>query len=332
MRLRPGYDPVSLEGVPARRMPGVRIGRALALAVLLGATSAPPTASACSVCRCGDPTFNALGKEGFSARGFRAALDWERFEKEEGDPSVQSEVQVENRFTALASYGFGDRVMLFARAPYSVRNLTTTIPGDEPEVVHTHGLSDPEFYGQLRLWASHFNPKVGRRTSLSLVAGVKTPWGDNDVRQEGVRVDEHAQPGTGAMDALGSLALLYLIDRQSALFVSSAYRHTGTNAFGYRYGSSFMGNVAYEHKVGRLLDGVVELNFRHAAKDQVDAGGALDDDTGGSLLYLTPRLLVNLGSGLVLRAGAQIPIVRDLNGYQKEKAVVNIGVTYLFSH
>lgn len=310
-----------------------RFGLLLVLAATtLGLAAAPSVASACSICRCGDPTFNALGKEGFSARGFRAALDWERFDKEEGDPTVESEVQVENRFTALASYGFGDRLMVFARVPYSARDLTTTVPGDEPEIVHTQGFSDPELYGQLRLWASPFNPKVGRRASLSLVAGAKTPWGENDVRQDGVRVDEHAQPGTGSTDALGSLALLYLIDRQSALFVSSAYRHTGTNAFGYRYGSSFLGNVAFEHKLGRRLDGVVELNFRQAAKDQVDASGTLDDDTGGSLLYLTPRLLVNLGSGLVLRAAAQMPIVRDLNGYQKEKVVVNVGVTYLFSH
>jgi hypothetical protein len=315
-----------------RGTPGVRIGRALALVALLGTASGPPAAFACSICRCGDPTFNALGKEGFSARGFRAALDWERFDKEEGNPTVESEVQVESRFTALASYGFGDRLMVFARVPYSVRDLTTTVPGDEPESVHTQGSSDPELYAQLRLWASPFNPKVGRRASLSLVAGVKTPWGENDVRQGGVRVDEHAQPGTGSTDALGSLALLYLIDRQSALFVSSAYRHTGTNAFGYRYGSSFLGNVAFEHKLGRRLDGVVELNFRHAAKDEVDASGALHDDTGGSLLYLTPRLLVDLGSGLVLRAAAQMPIVRDLNGYQKEKVVINVGVTYLFSH
>jgi hypothetical protein len=63
----------------------------------------------------------------------------------------------------------------------------------------------------------------------------------------------------------------------------------------------------------------------------VDAGGTLDDGTGGSLLYLTPRLLVDLGRGLMLRAGVQIPIVRDLNGYQKERAVANVGLTWIFS-
>jgi len=39
---------------------------------------------------------------------------------------------------------------------------------------------------------------------------------------------------------------------------------------------------------------------------------------------------VSLGHGLVLRAGAQIPLAKNLNGYQVERAVANVGLTYLF--
>ncbi len=308
-----------------------RVAAGIVAAALVALVSAPETAFACSICRCGDPTFNALGKAGFNARGFRLALDWERFDKDEGNPADESESQVENRFTGLVSYGFSERFMLNARVPYSVRNVEMSMPGEETETVHTSGLSDPEIYGQLRLWASPLTGAVGRRTSLSLVAGVKAPWGENDVQENGMRVDEHAQPGTGSTDVFGSLALLYLIDKESALFVSTGYRHTGENDFGYRYGSSVTANVAYEHKLGSRLDGVLELNFRHASQDRVDAAGTLDGDTGGSLLYLTPRLLVHLGGGLVLRASAQIPTIKDLNGYQKERVVANVGLTYLFN-
>jgi hypothetical protein len=306
------------------------LGSHLVAPLLAALAVAPASALACSICRCGDPTFNALGKEGFHAPGLRMALDWERFDKDEGDPAVESESQVENRLTALVSYGFNDRLSLTARVPLSWRHLVSTGPGEEPESVHTSGLSDPEIYAQVRLWGSRLASPVGRRATLSLVAGVKTPWGENDVVQDGVRVDEHAQPGTGSTDAFGSLVLLYLIDPRSALFVSTGYRGTGTNDLGYRYGSSFTGNVAYEHKLGRWLDGVVELNFRHAAKDRLDREGTVDDDTGGSLLYVTPRLLASLGHGLVLRAGAQIPLAKGLNGYQVERAVANVGLTYLF--
>ncbi len=298
----------------------------------LAALGAPTKAFACSICRCGDPTFNALGKEGYAVRGLHLALDWERFDKDEGDPSDEYESMVENRYTALLSYGLGERFTVFARVPYSVRDMDEFVPGEETERMHSSAFSDPEFYAQARLWGSGFTGGLGQRTSLSLTGGVKAPWGDNDLERDGERLDEHVQPGSGSTDVFGSLALLHLVDKESALFATVGYRHTGGNDFAYRYGSSLLANLAYEHKLGSRLDGVVELNYRHAAKDRVESDGTRDDNTGGSLLYLTPRLLVNVGGGLILRAAVQIPIVRDLNGFQKERAVANVGLTYLFKH
>src|SRR5262249_9919362 len=37
------------------------------------------------------------------------------------------------------------------------------------------------------------------------------------------------------------------------------------------------------------------------------------------------------GHGLVFRAAVQIPILRDLNGFQTERPVVNVGVTYMLA-
>jgi hypothetical protein len=292
---------------------------------------AAPELLACSICRCGDPTFNALGKDGYAARGFSLALDSERFDKDEGHPSEDMESQVENRMTALASYGWGEKLTLFARVPYSIRRQSAFEPGLASETVRTHGLSDPEIYGQVRLWASRMSGGLGRRTSLSVNLGVKPAWGRNNVQVDGQRADEHVQPGTGSTDVFGSLAFVYLIDKRSALFASGGYRLTSENGHDYRYGSSSIANLVYEHKLATRLDGALEMNFRHAQRDRVDAGGQLDDNTGGSLLYLTPRLLVSLGNGVVLRAAVQIPAVRALNGYQKERAVANLGLTYLFS-
>ncbi len=306
------------------------VGSCIRFALTAVLTAAPATGLACSICRCGDPTFNALGKDGFAAQGWRVALDWERFDKEQGDPAVASESQVENRITALVSYGLGEKVTIFGRLPYSVRRLDLTGSGP-PEEIHTDGLSDPELYAQARLWASRLSGGLGRRASLSLTAGVKTPWGQNDLLQNGTRLDEHAQPGTGSTDLLASLAFLYLLDARSAVFLSTGYRHTGANDHGYRYGRSLLATAAYEHKLGQRLDAVAELDFRHAGEDRVDATGALDGDTGGSLLYLTPRLLVDLGHGAVLRLAAQVPVARALNGHQRERAVLNVGLTYLFA-
>jgi hypothetical protein len=317
----------------------------------------PSPGGACSICRCGDTTFNALGRDGYSATGLRLALDWERFDKDEGDPAEGQESQVEDRTTALLSYGFNDRFTLVARVPYSSRELTERVGDEEPETTRTSGLSDPELYGQVRLWASQFSGGLGRRASLTGTAGVKLPWGENDLGRGGERVDEHAQPGTGSTDLFGGLAFLYLVDAQSAVFASASYRSMGENDRDYRYGDVASFSFAYERKLGKRVDGVLGLDFRSAGKDHPGAlghhgedeeehgeeaeeheeheehdhaeAGATDPDTGGELLYLSPRLLVDLGRGFVLRGGAQIPIAHDLNGHQTERAVLNVGLTYL---
>ena len=59
-------------------------------ALLLLAAALAPCASACSICRCGDPTFNALGAAVYTPGQFRLSLDWERFDKENGVSDPES--------------------------------------------------------------------------------------------------------------------------------------------------------------------------------------------------------------------------------------------------
>jgi hypothetical protein len=296
----------------------------------IGAVLSAP-AQACSICRCGDPTFNALGKEGVAQSGLRLAVDWDQVDKTQGARDGAFDKLREQRITLLGAYAVSDRISLFARVPYSERELTETEEGESERTRHS-GLADPELYGQMRLWASGFDGAVGIRSALYAVAGVKTSWGENDASRNGERLDEHVQPGTGSTDWFAGLSGSYQIDPHSALFASAQYRHTGRNDFGYRYGRIKLLNVAYEHKLGQRWDAVLEANYRSAQHDQLDSAGTLDPDTGGSIVYLTPRLLFDAGGGWVLRASAQLPLSdSQLNGNQDEKAVLNFGITYLMN-
>ena len=80
----------------------------------------------------------------------------------------------------------------------------------------------------------------------------------------------------------------------------------------------------------KLLDAVFELNFRHSRRDEIGFSGEVDPNTGGSVLYVTPRVLVNLGKGIVARVGVQIPAGQWLYGIQDEKVNYNVGLTFLF--
>ncbi len=305
----------------------MRFQHALCAATIGAAIAAP--AWGCSICRCGDPTFNALGKEGVAQTGLRLAFDWDHLEKTAGVPDEEFSSVREQRVTFLAAYGISDRLGVFARLPYSRRDLSETEDG-ETEKSHASGLADPEIYGQVRLWSSQFDGDVGTRSSLYAIAGVKTDWGENDATSRGERLDEHVQPGTGSTDWFAGLSGSYQIDPKSALFASVQYRMTGRNDFGYRYGNATLLNLAYEHKLGARWDGVIEVNYRNADHDQVDGSGALDPDSGGAIAYLTPRILFDAGNGWVLRASVQYPALDSgLNGHQDEKAVLNVGITRL---
>lgn len=298
----------------------------LGIAVVAAALVAMP-AWPCSICRCGDPTFNALGKDGVALSGLRLALDWDQLEKTQGDPSEGVDSMRERRATLLLAYGFSDRFSLLGRVSYAERDLTES-QGGEVERTRARGLADPEIYGQLRLWSSSFSGDVGVRSSVYAVLGLKTPWGENNVSRNGERLDEHAQPGTGSTDWFGGIAGSYQISPRSALFFSTQYRLTGRNDSGYRYGRVTLLNAAYERKLTARWDTVLEANHRRAGSDQISSSLEKDTDTGGKITYLTPRLLFDAGNGWVLRASAQVPLSQSgLNGHQHERMVVNFGVT-----
>lgn len=312
-----------------RHLRWIRVASCLGL-LFLAASSA---ARACSICRCGDPTFNALGNNIYQDNQFHLAIDWDRFNKSQGideDGQTGTDHEIENRITATLSYAFAERFVVVGRLPYSFRNLTTTLQDGESEKTQTDGLSDPEFYGLVRLWSSAFGPGLGRRTWISAVAGVKTGWGRNDIRQDGERVDEHAQSGTGSTDVFGGLSGFYLFNDHSSVFASAQYRGTGRNRFGYKYGNIAMANLAYELKVTERLDTVVELNYRHSQRDEIDSSRELDPSTGGNILYVTPRVIVQITPKLVGRLAVQIPTWKSLYGVQTERINFNAGVTFLF--
>lgn len=299
----------------------------LAGVIGLGAASG---AFACSICRCGDPTFNALGKDGIALPGFKLALDWDELQKSQGSRDDEFSEVLEHRTTLLAAWNPTERLGFFLRVPFASRSLVEIEDG-ETEHSDASGLADPEISAQAQLWSSKFDGDVGVRASLFVVAGVKTDWGENDARRGGERLDEHVQPGTGSTDGFVGLSGFYQIDRRSAVFASGQYRATGRNDFGYRYGDSTLLNLAYEHKLATRWDAVLEANFRDAGYDEIDGSGERDPDTGGSIFYVTPRVLFDAGHGWVLRASAQVPLSQSgLHGVQHENTVWNAGVTRLF--
>ena len=300
--------------------------RRLAVAVFVSIVSlllARPL-GACSMCRCSDPVFSALGQGLYTHSGFKLAVDWSRSDQSEGPPD-DFEAQVRNTMTLTMSYSWQERLTFVAQLPYVWAHQNAT-----DGVENTTGLGDPAFYVYARLWSSNFGQGLGRRAWLSAVFAVKTPWGENNATEDGERLDEHVQPGTGATNLTGGLSFLYLFDPASSIYTSVAYTGTGRNDVGYKYGNNFQVNVVYDRKLADWIDGLLEVNFLDATEDQVDQSGLQDPNTGGQSLYLTPRIAIHVARGFVVRMGAQFPVWKNLNGIQDIQPTYSAGLTYVF--
>jgi hypothetical protein len=123
---------------------------------------------------------------------------------------------------------------------------------------------------------------------------------------------------------------LYLLDEKSSLYASAAYTGTGRNEFGYKYGDNVQVNFVYDRKLTEWLDGVAELNYLDSESDEADAAGVPSPNTGGQVLYITPRIGVSIVRGLVARAAAQFPVWENLDGIQDVKPAFSAGLTYVF--
>lgn len=282
---------------------------------------APSEARACSMCRCGDPTYSLVGSQLFVPRTFTLGFDADRYEKDqvaEAEPGREREV--EQRYTLSAAYTFGRRFTALAFLPLVRRSITA--PGGSDSFT---GLSDPEFLLHYRA----LSPRPG--SWLSLSAGVRPGWGKNDAARDGARLEEHLQPGIGATSASAGLSFSRVVGAadDSSIFGSVTGRLNGRNDVGYHYGNLVLANVGYERKIGRRFNAVLEANFRYAARDEV-ARGIEDPNTGGSVLYLTPRVILKVDQKHFFRLGLQIPVAKGLYGDQDEKVNVIGGLSVRF--
>jgi hypothetical protein len=294
--------------------------RAVAVAGLLALLAAARPAAACSICRCGDPPSMVAGAQLFTPGRFHFGLDLERYAKDQvstEDPALR-ESETESRLVLSGMYSMGSRLTAMLRLPVAMHRLS-----EGPDHSTLTGLADPELLLGLRLLGT-----TGTDW-LALSAGVRTGWGQNDRQIDGARADEHLQPGTGAAAALLGLSGSKGFAHRGALIAAVQGRLESRNDAGHRYGDAVVGSVAAQWPFTPRLFGVMQVDAREAGQDEV-APGVPDPNTGGTVVYLSPRLLFQLQRLVFLRFGVQVPVVERLHGDQDEKVNVLAGLTVRF--
>jgi hypothetical protein len=334
-----------------------RLATALAAAAIALVWN-PASARACSVCLAGDPRFSEQGTSAQQAGDVSVYLQlqgWrkqsgslahgheEEHEPEEGEEGEEHEhasasASEENRSQRLdlfVSWTPLDRLTLTVDLPWVFNEIEETSDGVE-ERNTLAGYGDVALSSSVVLWR---NREVLASTWLEGRAFVKAPTGRTS-RERGGVVDPHLQTGTGSWDYGFGAAATHRLSWAS-IYASGFYRENGEGDFDgldYEYGDVVLANVAAEVPVGHAfgiprlawLTVGSELNYRWAERDRAD--GDRYEDSGGSILYATPSLRVQLPAAVrerpaSLRVAVQVPTTSAwLDGDQDEEAVWSVGL------
>lgn len=300
--------------------------RALCAAVAVFCFFAVPDAFACSVCGCGDPLV-AAGDAMPMAGNLRVALEGEyltaQAASDEDPDATESLAQTTLRPILVASPL--NRLNLVLQVPL-VRKTWSLLGAGPGELVDHFGLGDIDLGARWFLWEAD-SLSAQRRQSFAVSAGLSLPTGPTDAMEGAVRIDDHAQLGTGSVGPYAGLLYALHQDPWNLGLSVSGRAHT-TNGYGYQYGPALLWSARGTFRPWERFAFMVGLDGRYAGRDVLE--GELQTNTGGLLLAVVPGVAVNVVGNLWLHVVAQVPVFSHLFGEQSVGPVIATRLQYSF--
>jgi hypothetical protein len=248
--------------------------------------------------------------------------------------------------SAGLGYGLSDRLTLSAELPLirrgDIREGAHSHSGGQAhnDVVNRGGVSgigDISLLARFRLTGGDADAPA-----LALIGGVKAPTGSTNRRDgDGERFETEHQPGSGSWDFISGAAFGAPLGALR-LDASAVYHHSGTGAQRTRLGDRFHGGIALSHRFGpaadhheapadhhhdgcggdhhhddappphghRSWDVFVELTGEYEGRQRI--AGAVEAESGGTAVFLSPGVRFNAASGFSVAAGIGIPVWQDI--------------------
>ncbi len=238
-------------------------------------------------------------------------------------PRHHDELRTVNRVTtARATYRFAEAWSFGAAFPFIDRYHAH---------IHHHGGEDLlerwDYSGpgdlEMVLLRSFGGGESGRR--FYLTTGVKAPTGDTNVADEaGDQPEPAARPGSGSWDFLAGVGTEWLLgfpgsddpDRTIPIRMSVTGRLNGRGTEEYRIGPEVQAHLTGEYPLGDRVAILGQANVRVRGKDDVGSSGEEEDDTGGTMVFLSPGLRLAVGPRASVYGLVQLPAYQRVNGIQ----------------
>lgn len=274
--------------------------------------------------------FTALTAETLQPGKFSSSFqfDWTEFDVPGGQPEGVDLLDRSFLSTFNIGYGVADNFQLGLTYGYFAAEGNREFEDGEKVTFDPDGFTDLWLTGKYRFYH-------GPAGQLAVLGGLKFPTGESDLlNSEGERVEPAATAGTGAWD--GQAGLAYTVPLNAALtFDASALYTFRGERYDYRLGNrldaatSLAWRVCGDAKSYPQVSLVAEATLRHVQKSK--EGGEDDDDTGGTVLFLSPGVKISFTERLAASVGVQLPVIQNVNGSQVETSFrVMTGLSFAF--
>lgn len=242
-------------------------------------------------------------------------------------PNRHDEVQTINQRSMLdVQYSISDMMSFNVELPF-IHRSHSHIEDGATESFTFSGLGDIVVGAQyaLLLPSEDFDPY------LSVQIGAKLPSGVTDARNAGGEVAEVTiQPGTGSLDAI--IALNY---RQSLFSVPSvsgefsvlpltagaSFQINGKGTNDYRLGNTLLAYIGTQYQVLDRVGLLLQVNGMFRDFADVGSTGELRQNTGGTWVFISPGVNLQLTDAISAFGYAQLPVYLNVHGIQQASRV-----------
>jgi hypothetical protein len=223
-------------------------------------------------------------------------------------------------FTASASYGITDHLMVSLSIPFEVMSgfrMGEDDPVNGPSVIEANsivGLGDMSLLGKYSFVASEIE--------MAVLVGVKMPTGVTDREDNlGDPLEPDHQPGTGSWDPLLGFAAMEQFERFS-IGGSLLFRYTTEGRHEFRPGEQLTVALKAEYQIAGMgkfprVYVSLELVEQYTAMDREE--DVRNHDTGGSILTLGPGVRIRVNDHVTFSSTISFPIYQGLYGEQHEE-------------
>jgi hypothetical protein len=298
------------------------------LALAFGAAMSNVTSANCGAAFCTVNTdWNAQGV--YAVPGARVELRYEyvnqdqlrsgRSKVDQGPTDAEhDEVSTRNQaWFATFDYNFA--------SGWGASAVVPVVQRDHRHIANDAGTRTPEEWdftslGDVRVAARYqvplSAPDAMRQRVGGILFGLKLPTGETTVSNaDGERAERSLQPGTGTTDAfVGGYYKVQLPAQGLSWFVQAAFTTALTNHDEYRPGNKVTADLGLNYQATDTLAVLLQLNMLWRGRDI--GAQAEPEETGGTYVFVSPGVSVNLGRHVQLFALVQLPVYQYVNGLQ----------------